>query len=276
MKLQNTEIIASFTGKISTGSYENEAPFFSLKETYSGDVDDEFINKRKQQLHNFCYNSFKEVEERSQVEKILKQRSDLRFYERNGKQYPSVTSIIGWDADWFISPMALSQYAARGTIVHKQVEIYLQSGKWPQPEDIPEVYPELVIVKKGDLGLKLDDIDFVEYYKKHPFDYIDLEEKVYNDEHRYAGRRDIRATFNNKLAIMDVKTSSAVNREKAFKQMAAYAMATPGIQTDLMVVIPLTNKNKCGYGKPIIEDNIKKYWELFLVDRKNFKQRFGI
>ena len=270
---QSVEIVASFSGKIATGRFENESPFFSIKETWSGLTDGE-IESRQKVLHEMCYQRFNAVEQQSLVDKIMQQRKDLRFYEFEGVQMPSVTSVIGWDDDFFVSPGDLVQYAARGTCLHKQIEIFLTAGQWLDIKDIPEVYPEYVIVKKGELGLKLDDVDFRAFLAKNPMEVIKTEQTVFNMQDRYAGRTDLVAMVGGKKTIVDFKTGSTINQEKAFKQLAAYAKCIGGIEQ--LMVVHLNNKTKQGFSAPILTDKIEEHFQLFLKDRRIFKERFGV
>lgn len=287
------EIQASFSGKISTGEYENQSPFFSLKEVIELDenvaLSDDFIKNRQSQLQEICKKQFDQQADLAYTNRIAKQFQNIRFYDSgiNGK-YPSVTSIIGWDEDFYVPADELNQYSARGTIIHKQVEIFLKTGEWKEPKDIPEIYPELVILTQGSLDLIVDDVDFRAFYADYPFKVIETEKTVINDELKYAGRMDIKAIIESKNkgkwdkvegvlfdmpTILDIK-SGMIDKIKAMKQQTAYAKCDPDVKQ--MVIIPLTKDNKCGYAKPIIENNLEKYWTLFKRDRENFKKRFGI
>lgn len=285
------EIEASFTGAIPTGNYENEKPFFSVREVLEdcGNMSDEEIAKRQEELHGICYAAFKRQADVSYSEKIAKQYQNIRFYDgKGGQKYPSVTSIIDWDADYHMPPDQLAQYGSRGSIIDKQVEVFLRSGKWLEPKDIPECYPDLVILKKGDLGLQVDNVNFQGFYKDYPFKVIDLQKVVMNHEHRYGGRLDILCIIesSNKgkwdkvegvkfdvLTDLDVK-SGAINKTRDLKQQTAYWHANPEIQQ--VGLIPLNKDVQQGFSKPIIEPNKEKYWSLFLNDRQNFKKRFQI
>ena len=104
-------IASGFKGKISTGSYENvEHSYYAdvefevppeIEKAYGGV--NELVSKIQTELQALCYQQFKATEQRQIVERISKERIDLRWYD--GK--PSVTSIIGWDADFHISPEEL-------------------------------------------------------------------------------------------------------------------------------------------------------------------------
>lgn len=270
---EQVEIVASYSGKINVGRFEQETPFFSVKEVWSG-LSDVEIESRQKALNEMCYTRFCEADQKAMVDKIVQQRKDMRFYQSEGMQLPSVTSIITWDDDFFVTPNALSQYAARGTAIHKQIEIFITTKQWLEVKDIPEVYPEYIIVMKGDLGLKFDDVDFRAFYAKHPFEVIKTEQTVFNLKDKYAGRTDIVGIFNGKKSIIDFKTGTSINQEKAFKQLAAYSKCIEGVEQ--MVVVHLNNKTKQGFSQPIVSNEIEKYFQLFLKDRKAFSERFGV
>jgi hypothetical protein len=289
------EIAASFTGTIPTGSYENEKPFYSIKEVIEMDMDlkecptDESLKDRQKELHQICYDQFKQQAEVSYIEKIAKAFQNLRFYDgENGLKYPSSTSVIGWDDDFHVSPDHLAQYGARGTIIHKQVEIFLSTGKLKDPKDIPEIYPELVILSRGDLNLEIDNVDFEAFFKNYPIKVIELEKTVLNHEHRYGGRLDILCVIESSNkgkwdkvegclfdvpTILDVKTGT-IDKTRGFKQQTSYSKCDPEVKQ--MGLIHLNKEVKQGYSKPILEQNMDKYWTLFLKDRDNFKKRYGI
>jgi len=299
------EIHASFTGVISTSQFENEKPLFALKETL--ELPDELIEKdgetftapamsnevikaRQKELHELCYSQFQAQAERAYQEKLAGLYRNIRWYPgKDGKKYPSVTSIIGWDEDFRVPPDELAQYGSRGTIIHKQVELFLKTNEWKEPKDIPEIYPDLVIIKNGNLGLEHDNVDFQQFYKDYPFKVISLEDTVVNDDYRYGGRLDIHCIIEKdnpgKWAkvdgiqfdvptILDVKTGSSLDKTKGFKQQTAYAKCLPEVKQ--IGLIHLTKENKCGYAKPVVLDNLNKYWHLFLKDLDNFNNRYGL
>lgn len=287
------EIAASFTGKISTGSYENESPFFSAKEIVeleSGEFTDDMIKMRQQDLQAICYGQFKRHADQAYAERIAKTYQNIRFYDgKDGLKYPSVTSILGMDEQFFISPDELSQYAARGTVIHKQIEIFLKTGEWKLPKDIAEVAPCYLNVIKGSLGLDMEDVDFRSFYKDYPFKVLDLEFHAINHEFRYGGRVDIKCVIEStnkgkweKIegvkfdipTILDVKSSTTLDKMKGLTQQAAYAKATDYVQQ--IGLIHLTKENKCGYAAPQITTNLERYWALFAKKREDFKARYAI
>lgn len=275
-KLTQTDITASFSGTLTTGSYSNEKPMFSIKETWVGSVDDKFINERHLQLHERCRDKFKEVEKLSHVDKIRKQREDIRFYEFNNDQYPSVTSVLSWDSDFHIDAQDLQQYASRGTIIHKQVELFLQTGKWMEPRDITDIYSDYIIVKRGSLKLSLDDVNFQGFYKKYPFKVINTEQTVYNTKHKYAGTADIKGKIGDKVTLFDVKAVGTLRKLDYLAQISAYAKCEGNEDVEQICIIHLNKNTKQGFSQPVLETNIDKYFNYFLEKRKHFKQRFGV
>lgn len=292
---RSIEISASFTGKINTGSFENESPFFSIKEIVEDidsedyEVTDEHIKIRQKELKEICYNQFKQHAEIAYQEKVAKAYKNIRFYDAgNGQKYPSVTSIIGMDENFFVSPEELAQHAARGTIIHKQIEIYLATGKWLEPKEIPEVAFAVMTVVTGSLGLAIDDVNFINFYRDYPFKVLKQESVVMNHEHKYAGRMDIlcviESTNKGKWdkvdgvifdipTILDIKTGASLDKAKGMIQQAAYAMCQDVKQIGL---IHLTKENQCGYAKPAVSTKIDSYWSIFLNKRKLFNERYGV
>jgi len=288
------KIKTGFSGVISTGSYENEKPFFEIEEEISNAIEncfvssDDFIKVRQQQLAAICYNAFKDHERRSIVARINKEREDIRFYTAaNGQQYPSVTSIINWDADFFIPPHELAQYASKGKIVHKQCEVFIKTGEWKDPMKIPECYPDLVILKKGNLKLSLENYNFQDFLKKYPIDFASTETSVYNNILMYAGTQDSKGKFKEqekpvkdviygKVTLFDIKTTGTLDKNKGFKQLTAYAHCEGNEDVEQLCLIHLNASNESGYAKPAIETDVNKFWPLFQKDREDFKKRFGI
>ena len=246
------EITTSFSGTISVGEYENEKPMFALKETIDNGLDDTGIELRQEELYKICRSLFEKSERESIVKKIEKQRKDLRFYPP--ENYPSVTSVIGWDADFYVSPEDLIQYAARGSIIHKLAEIYSTTNKWEDAKNVPECYPDLVILKKGSLGLSYNDVDLPAFLKQYPIEFSQTETTVKNHEHRYAGRQDAKGIFDSKVTLIDYKSGS-VDKTKCFKQLTAYWNCGGNEDVEQAMIIHLNNKTQQGYSKPIICDN---------------------
>ncbi len=301
------EITASFTGKISVANYENLSPFFSAKETFEVDDSvnlveiapgvledrtinvDDIIKKRQSELQKICSDQFKLQADLAYQDKVEKSYQNIRFYDSgNGIKYPSVTSILNFDENFFVSADDLQQAGARGTVIHRQIEIYLKTGKWLEPKEIPDVAFEVMVVTKGALGLSFDNVNFVGFLKDFPITVIDLEKTVINHENKYAGRLDILCKIDSKNKggwakidgiifdeplIMDIKTSSSLDKAKGYAQQSAYAKA---LGVNQIALLHLNKENVCGYSKPVVTQKVDSYFDIFLNKRELFKKRFGI
>jgi len=270
-KLVETEVCVSCSGKIATGNYENESPFFSNKEVWRGSLPPGFLEERQSFLYNKCYEKFAECEKRSLLELIKKKRKDIRFYG----DLPSVTSVMNWDADFYISPDELVQYAARGTVIHAQCRIWLETGEWKEPQDIPEVYTQMVIISKGSKKLSLDGYNFRGFKSANPFEVVNTEQPVFNKTLGFAGTQDIKYKRDGKIGLADIKTGS-INRSYCLKQLSAYASCEGNEDVEEIMVIPLNSTTKQGFSKAILEEDPKKYLPMFLDDLEAFKERFSI
>lgn len=277
------KISAGFTGVIATGSYENSRPSYiaEIETDYDGPEDGgkdllAFIEKRQRALQSICQNNFKQDEQNAIVERIQKERQDIRIYDG----LPSVTSIIGWDQDFFVPPHELVQYAAQGNLTHAQVENYIKTGEWVSPEKIDGTWGDIVILKKGSLGLSINGTNFPAFLKKYPVEKMEVGRTVKSQKHKFAGTSDIRVCFyEGKKTLADVKRTP--DKVKNFKQIAAYIIAEEEMGEDpyeQMMVIPLSDKTEQGFSKPLIGDvlAIAQYKEMFLRDREQFAKRFGI
>lgn len=290
------EVTASFSGKISTGQWENMNPFFAVKESFEiDDVTpevDRIIEARQSELQAICISQFRKQADLAYQDKIEKTYKNIRFYDSglgDGVKYPSVTSVIDMDENFFMADDELAQYGARGHVIHKQVEIFLQTGKWLEPKEIPDIAFQVATVLKGTLNLSLDDVSFVNFYKDYPFKTLKQETTVINHEYKYGGRYDIlgiiESTNKGKWdkiegiqfdvpTLLDVKTATTVDKLKGFTQQAAYAKTDESIKQ--IALILLTKDNQCGYAKPAITNKLDHYWSIFLNKRSQFKERYSI
>lgn len=284
------EISASFTGKISIGEYENSSPFYAVKEVLEDcEYTDEEIKARQQVLQTICVDQFNKSAQILYQQKIEKAFKNIRFYDAGeGRKYPSVTSCINMDTDFFISQEELSQHSARGTILHKQCEIFLKTGKWVEAKDIPDVSFELMVIKTGTLNLSLDDTNFPNFYKSYPFRVLEQEKTVINHELEFGGRLDILGIIesSNKGSwdkiegiqfdvptIFDIKSGS-IDKVKCYSQLAAYSKCCDNVAQ--LVVIPLSKDTQQGFSKPLVTNKIDAYWDIFSKQREKFRSRFGL
>lgn len=271
------KVSSGFQGVIPTGSFQNSRPSFNAEVEFEIDGDQDqvlfAVEAMQEELYKVCREKFNTVAEQERIEKVKSDRKDFRFYEKDGVEYPSVTSILNYDSDFLIDENELKQYASQGSIIHAQVAEYIKTGVWKNPKEIEGLIPDLFIVKSGSLQLSLDGWDFLSFLKKYPMDKLKNGEMVINETERYAGLPDGYGVFNGLNSIFDIKRTP--EKTKNFIQMAGYAKASKE-KVEQMIIIPLNDKTEQGFSKPIISNEIDKYYELFLYKRKQFKKVYGV
>lgn len=272
------KISAGFSGVIATGSYQNARPSYMAEvetEIPNNEVLSATVDNYQKVLQGICYRNFKQDEETQTIERIQRERKDFRIYQGS---FPSVTSILNWDADFWVTAIELQQYASQGSLVHAQVVEYIKTGEWKPVEKIDGTWSDLVIIKKGELQLPISGWSFPDFLKKYPVEKMVCGEPIISNEYKFGGTPDIRVCcYEGKKTLADVKRTS--QKLKDFKQIAAYIIAEEEngeSPYEQMMIIVLNDKTKQGFSKPIISTEISQYKKMFLVDRANFKKRYGI
>lgn len=267
--MKTKEITVSLSGVIPVAAYENLRPGFSITvEPENGEDRDKIISELRQYLHGV----FENEANRGKADLIDKQYANIRFYEKDGKKYPSVTSILGWDKDWKITEDELQQYASRGNILDAIVTTYLQTGKWPDPLEMPALREDVSILMSGSLNFIWENCSYKKFMEIYgpKIKAETYQHTVFNDENLYAGTSDIVGEFDGIRSVMDIKSGGFDMR-----QLAAYAMCEKDIE-QLVVLFVGPTDNQCGYKKPVICDTIQNEYREFLKARAKFRQRFGV
>lgn len=268
------EIHMGLSGVIPIASYENLRPSFDVTlETVEGE-DPEVLEVLFAKIRKILHSQFEVEENRAKTDLIEKQYQNIRFRVKDGKKYPSVTSITKWDKDWKISDDELQQYGARGTVWHKLIEEFIKSkGIWPEPDMLPDLKGDLITLATGSLKLDWRSCSAKKFFAQFgkDFEFLKTEQTVFNDENLYSGRYDALAKYKGKLSIVDFKTGTSYHH----KQLAAYAVCEKGIEQTVICPVGFT-KNKSGVMKPDVTDDIQGNFKQFLRDRTKFRQRFGI
>jgi len=264
------EISASLSAVIPIASYENLRPSFTIMaELEEGDS----VDKSLSLIKDILKNKVEQVGNEAKTDLIKKQNDKIRFYERNGKQYPSVTSVLGWNIDWKISEDELTQYGSRGTIVHKIIELYLKEKKWYDPIDVPELEDDVAVLMSGSKKLTWKSCSYIKAIEgiEKDIELIDMEKSVYNDELLYAGRFDCLCKYKGKLTVLDFKSGTTTD----MRQLAAYSVCIPDVEQ--LVIVPCgPTVNKSGVKKPVVCDAIQPEFKKFAYARSKFRLRFGI
>ena len=278
------KVSSGFSGVISTGSFQNSRPSFEAEVEFELDEKEtlpnpaEVCDKWQKHLHQVCLDNFKQAEQQAVAERINRERADFRFYPDQGVMRPSVTSIINWDADFFVPPEELQQYASQGNLYDLQAKPFIKTGEWSDAEKIEGSWADVVILKKGNLGLQFNGWNFPAFLEKYPLEKMEVGKTVYSRVHNFAGTSDVRRCwYKGKKYLADVKRTP--DKVKHFKQTAAYIICEEEMgepKYDGMMLIPANDKTEQGFSKPIITEEIEQYKTMFLRDRETFKKRFGL
>jgi hypothetical protein len=209
------------------------------------------------------------------VKLIEKQFQNVGFHknEEDNLDYPRTSSIMDWDSEWKIAKHELSQYGARGTIVHKLCHLFVTENEWFNPIELAELDDEVNILLSGNLKLGWKECShkkFMEKYRSDVGEVEAMEKVVFNKELFYSGTPDLVAPFKGLKSIIDYKTGAY-----DFASLAAYAGCIKGIKQ--LVIFPVgESKTVSGYSKPIIRSEWSADWDRFVEKRRKFRENFGI
>lgn len=152
---------------------------------------------------------------------------DQRFYKRNDKYYPSVSSILNyfpknqffhsWLKDVGHNSDIIAQKAAwEGTQVHNAAEKFLKG------EEINWLDSDGNVLYNLDVWKMI--LKFAEFWNTHKPELVATEYHLFSDQYEYAGTADLVVRFKKKLWLMDIKTSNTLHTSYDL-QLAAYAKA---------------------------------------------------
>lgn len=264
------EITIGKSGVIPIASYSNLRPSFSMTvEPEEGEGLDSIFKS----VQEIIDKQFEREEQSAAIKRIEKLYKNIGFHKKNGRSYPRVSSIMGWDTEWKIPSYELNQYGTRGTIIHKLSELFLKEKKWFNPTDLTELEDDVNILLSGNLKLHWEDCThqkFMQVYGKFIGEPKIIEETVFNEKLLFAGTPDLIAPFKDLKSVIDYKTGGY-----DFAQLASYASCVEGIKQLVIFPVGPTN-NVSGYSKPIVRLNWENDWKRFLVMRKKFRENFGI
>lgn len=237
--------------KFNKGNYEQDSPMWHEKVTIelNGKDDHEAVEQE-------TYDALKKrVDERANQEwlRSKNEMAHLRIRTRNGKQYPSVTSIINPEP-YTNDP----EYGTRGTELERVVNVFIDTGIWIEPE---------VTLK----NLSYDQIPYKEFFEKFgtrlDFRKCERQIEVYNEKYLYSGAIDKICKVDGKKTLADWKTGGW-----KWRQLIAYKQC--GIEVEQLAIFDL---KKCALELlPVNSEGFQVGWEGFLIDRGVFKGRFGI
>ena len=152
---------------------------------------------------------------------------DQRFYRRNDKYYPSVSSILNYFPknqffhSWLKdvghnSDIIASRAAGEGTQVHNAAEALINGAEVSWIDEYGNALYSLDVWK---MILK-----FAEFWNKYKPELVAAEYHLFSDQYEYAGTGDLIVRLNDKLWLLDIKTSNSLHTSYDL-QLAAYAKA---------------------------------------------------
>jgi hypothetical protein len=152
---------------------------------------------------------------------------DQRFYKRDEKYYPSVSTILQYypkgryfedciKSNAYNSEIIAQKAAGEGTQVHKAIEDFLNG------EEI--VWLDEYGSAKYNLDVWKMILKFADFWNTHKPELIASEYHLFSDKYEYAGTADLVVRFKDKLWLLDIKTSNSLHTSYEL-QLAAYIEA---------------------------------------------------
>ena len=205
-----------------------------------------------------------------------KRKGKYRFYDINGTNYPSVTSVLGvkkkvelqqWRdrigenvANW-----EMGRAARRGTATHNLIESYLKGEELQERSVLP-------------LGL----FKLMKPYVDQINNIHCLETILCSHKYKLAGQVDCIAEYNGKLSVIDFKTANKERKEEwidnYFMQCTAYALMYEELYNaeinDIVVIIGGEDGSIAVYKKDK-KDYITKLEEVVEDFYKMFELEYG-
>ncbi len=288
MKLK---ISAGFSGVISTGSYENMRPSFFTEQEFEIDEADldpagilNLIRAKQKLLFDINEQNFEQVNIEATVKRINKERAEFRFYyDETGAPMPSVTSFLNVDKDWFVDAAHLRIIACEGQLRHALLAEWVTTKKMPDSaKDIKGVFTDYVVCKKA--GINVDGHGILGFFEKYKFKNLEVGKPTINKERRYGGTPDVWGTpednpVNRKdgllpeFSCLDAKRTADLHEN--MQQMSCYVKAD-GRGAKQMITLPISDRTKQGFSKPLVSQSVDKYFEIAMQKRDGFKKRYGV
>lgn len=281
-------IEASFSGVLPVGNFANMRPGFLASMEYEADfaTDTEVstaIEVAQQELQGICYKNFEAEAMKAKIIKIQEDLKNFRFYDIGDEKYPSVTSVAGYDKEFYCAEADLPLYAAQGNIIDAEIRNYVKTGVWKSSSEILECTADRFIIKtrKTENGkhLSLDGWNFIGFLEKYPIkNLVSIDKPVFNRKYKYAGTPDLIGEYEGLKTLVSIKRSKSETDNLI--QESAYAKCEGMEDVKQMMVVEMKSEmdggNKQGFSKPIVSKDIDKYFELFLRKRSEVMKIYGV
>lgn len=202
------------------------------------------------------------------MKQITQPQYDERFYEHEGRYYPSVTYILGWlptapelkewigNKGWEESRRIMHLRGDIGSYVHNAIELMIKDGAKYTEADIDKDIKdekEALFVKRCLLG-------FMNFIEELPEGSVILESEETVIAEDYAGTVDLTIKIDGEIWIMDWKTSKSI-RESHKIQLEAYRRAAGAKRC---AVVQLGNRTKKRYTMSEVKEKNRDFlWAKF-------------
>ncbi len=244
---------------INTGNYENENPFYECEYEIPSDMSmsDAYSDITKS-VDYMLYSKEKEIRAR-------KERKDpIALGHRITDGMPSVTTVISPESLDHIPN--IKEHCEIGNLFDLYCKNHAQHGKLVPPIQDASKDLDQEFIKGHATKAFSDGRDVL---NNLPFQLDECDIKVVNNRLKYTGEIDCVTTDND---IVDFKKTRDVAKKplmqiKYFKQMAAYAKAWNKGTKALHIVSP---------DGVYSTDMVDIFYELFKIDRKNYKEAYGL
>ncbi len=264
--MQNTiiEVVYGNSMSINKGNYEAEKPFFSAKTIIEVDDPTEIDNTYNAEYSRLrgiidpmiaeCWRNAKPVPE------------GVRIREKDGKKYPSVTSILNPDGIP-IDPVKLKNHCDYGNDVDELFKEYFAAGGSRAPRKLKSSYDGLADSFDPLKMISLIDQSGIEIKQ------IKSSVEIFSEDHLYSGEIDCLVPYEKSFMVLDIKTGSY-----KWEQLVAYAKAINEGRYDETCGVKYLGILDCKGKKFIIKElsEMVKEWERFLILRGAFKSRFSL
>lgn len=231
-------------------AYANEKPFYSQKVIIESETEIDSVEE---------YNKLRAIIDplvQAHFDATKLDESGIRIRTRNGKKYPSVTSILSGGKPY----TGDKEYGTRGTEIHRLINHYSVNFEWLVPKEPLKT-------------LKYEDVKYQDYFQtfgeRIDFTGLEKEIEVFNDEHVYSGEVDVICKVDGIKTLGDYKSGSW-----KWEQLVAYWKAKNDKTIKQLAVFDL-KKQKLELLK-VASEECRSYWEAFLRLRGKFEAIYGI
>lgn len=195
--------------------------------------------------------------------KMIEFNEEKHEYTIDGERLPSVTEIcepISFKKLDAVDKTIVAKAAARGSEIHEMICNYMYTGEFTD-DAIPAEYEPYLSA-------------FLEWWFNYAPEPLYNEMLVGSKELGYCGTCDCVCKIENKLYLIDYKTTSAIDNKYLSVQLYGYkkALAERGIDVEVCAVLHLTKDGKYKFKEIKLDP---EWFELLLKHNKKMRTRYG-